>query len=75
MTATATMGLRDPRSYVAGAWLAERIIVGVEWLRASWHEIGNAGWTETPRGAAVEGYLQAAIAKAEEEIAFPAVQG
>jgi hypothetical protein len=51
----------DP--YVPAAWAAVRFVVGVEWLRASWHKLGDAGWTEAPRGAAIEGYRRGAIAK------------
>jgi len=67
--------LRVLRPYVPAAWAAVRFVVGVEWLRASWLKIGDAGWTESPRGAAIEGYLRGAIARADEDVAFPAVQG
>lgn len=67
--------LRALAPYVPAAWAGVRFVVGVEWLRASWHKLGDAGWTEAPRGAAIEGYLRGAIAQADEDVAFPAVQG
>lgn len=44
-------------------WLFIRLVLGVEWVRAGWEKIGDAGWTAAPRGAAVEGFLRGAIEK------------
>jgi len=44
-------------------WLFIRLVLGVEWVRAGWEKIGEAGWTAAPRGAAVEGFLRGAIEK------------
>jgi thiosulfate dehydrogenase [quinone] large subunit len=46
------------------AWLFVRLVLGVEWLRAGWEKLGDPGWTGDPTGAAVEGFLNGAIAKA-----------
>lgn len=52
------------RSFVPAGWLFIRLVLGIEWLRAGWEKIGEAGWTDAPRGAAVEGFLNGAIARA-----------
>lgn len=44
-------------------WLFIRLVLGVEWVRAGWEKIGDAGWTAAPVGAAVEGFLRGAIEK------------
>lgn len=49
--------------WAPATWLFARLVVGSEWLRAGWEKIGDGGWTASPAGAAVEGFLQAAIAK------------
>jgi thiosulfate dehydrogenase (quinone) large subunit len=55
-------------------WLFVRLILGVEWVRAGWEKIGDAGWTSAPQGAAVEGFLRGALDKASTEAAHPEVQ-
>ena len=52
------------RSLIPAGWLFIRLVIGVEWVRAGWEKIGEPGWTDAPRGAAVEGFLNGAIAKA-----------
>ena len=46
-----------------GAWLFVRLVLAVEWVRAGWEKIGDPGWTASPVGAAVEGFLNGAIEK------------
>jgi thiosulfate dehydrogenase (quinone) large subunit len=48
---------------IPASWLFIRLVLGVEWLRAGWEKVGDAGWTAAPRGAAVEGFLNGAIGK------------
>ena len=48
-------------------WLAVRLILGVEWIRAGVEKIGASGWTTAPAGAAVEGFLHGAVANASGE--------
>ena len=50
-------------SLMPSAWLFIRLVLGIEWLRAGWEKVGDAGWTAAPAGAAVEGFLRGAIAK------------
>lgn len=45
-------------------WLFVRLVLGTEWLRGGWEKLGDAGWTATPVGTAVAGFLKGAIAKA-----------
>lgn len=44
-------------------WLFVRLILAVEWLRGGWEKVGDAGWTVSPVGAAVTGFLNGAIEK------------
>jgi thiosulfate dehydrogenase [quinone] large subunit len=46
-----------------GAWLFVRLVLAVEWVRGGWEKIGDPGWTGSPVGAAVEGFLNGAIEK------------
>lgn len=46
-----------------GAWLFVRLVLAVEWVRGGWEKIGDPGWTASPVGAAVEGFLNGAIEK------------
>jgi thiosulfate dehydrogenase [quinone] large subunit len=48
---------------VPAGWLFLRLVIGFEWMRAGWEKVGDAAWTEAPRGAAVEGFLNGAVAK------------
>lgn len=60
-------------SLLPAGWLFIRLVLGIEWLRAGWEKIGDAGWTASPVGGAVEGYLNGAIARSTGE--RPEVQG
>lgn len=61
-TFSATM----PPRVQAGGWLFIRLVLGFEWLRASWEKLGDPGWTASPVGGAVAGFLQGAIARSTE---------
>ncbi len=54
------------RRLLPAGWLFVRLVLGIEWLRAGWEKIGDPGWTDEPRGGAVEGFLRGAIAKSTE---------
>jgi len=45
------------------AWLFVRLVLAVEWVRGGWEKVGDAGWTASPVGAAVNGFLNGAIEK------------
>ncbi len=45
-------------------WLAVRLVVGIEWLQAGLEKLGEPGWTASPVGAAVDGFLRAAVERA-----------
>lgn len=49
--------------FEAGGWLFIRLVLGVAWVRAGWEKLGDPGWTAEPRGKAIGGFLQGAIAK------------
>lgn len=44
-------------------WLFVRMILAVEWVRGGWEKVGDPGWTASPVGAAVTGFLNGAIEK------------
>lgn len=50
-------------SDAAWVWLFLRIYVGWEWLVAGWDKVGSAAWTGAQAGAAVQGFLNGALAK------------
>ena len=50
----------------AGGWLFVRLVLGFEWLRGGWEKLGDPGWTASPVGGAVEGFLNGAIARSTE---------
>lgn len=54
----------DAVKLAPAGWLFVRLVVGIEWVRGGWDKIGDPGWTASPVGAAVEGFLNGAIAKA-----------
>src|SRR5690606_14121906 len=54
----------DTRS--AWIWLIIRLYLGCVWLMAGWHKIFDEAWTGSKAGAAVSGFVQGALAKAEE---------
>ncbi|MFN8371545.1 MAG: DoxX family protein [Anaerolineae bacterium] len=45
-------------------WLVVRVLVGLSWVDAASHKIGNPAWTET--GTALQGFWQSAIAIPEQ---------
>lgn len=45
------------------AWLFVRLVLAVEWVRGGWEKVGDPGWTASPVGAAVTGFLNGAIEK------------
>lgn len=57
---------QELRRWTPAAWLFVRLILGIEWLRGGWEKIGDPGWTASPTGRAVEGFLQGAVAKSTE---------
>lgn len=54
----------DTRS--AWIWLIIRLYLGYVWLMAGWRKIFDEAWTGSKAGAAVSGFVQGALAKAEE---------
>lgn len=46
-----------------GGWLFVRLVLAIEWVRGGWGKVGDAGWTGSPVGAAVQGFLKGAIGK------------
>jgi thiosulfate dehydrogenase [quinone] large subunit len=63
----------DDRPIVPAIWLAMRLVLGVAFLRSGWEKLGDAGWTASPRGAAVEGFLNGVLSKAAQGGAHPEV--
>jgi thiosulfate dehydrogenase [quinone] large subunit len=61
-------------SVLPATWLFLRVALGVEWIRAGWEKIGDPGWTASPTGGAVTGFLNGAIAKSTTG-EHPEVQG
>ncbi|MSU74251.1 DoxX family membrane protein [Candidatus Kaiserbacteria bacterium] len=47
----------------APLWLIVRLYLGYEWLMAGWGKIVNPAWFGTDAGAALNGFIQGAIAK------------
>jgi thiosulfate dehydrogenase (quinone) large subunit len=60
-------------AFAPGAWLFVRLVLGIEWLRAGIEKLGEPGWTASPQGGAVAGFLKGALAKTGG--AHPEVQG
>lgn len=56
--------LSDTRSAII--WLVIRLYLGYVWLMAGWHKVFDDAWTGSKAGAAVSGFVQGALAKAEE---------
>lgn len=50
----------------AWIWLIIRLYVGYTWLMAGWHKVTADAWTGQNAGAAVQGFINGALAKAEE---------
>ena len=47
-------------------WLIIRVYVGYQWLNAGWHKVTAEAWTGDKAGAAIQGFVKGALAKAEE---------
>ncbi len=54
-------------------WLIARLYVGYEWFMAGWEKAFDAAWTGPQAGAAVQGFLNGALAKMAG--AHPSVSG
>ncbi|MFS0864943.1 DoxX family protein [Fredinandcohnia sp. 179-A 10B2 NHS] len=54
----------DSRS--ALIWLVVRVYLGYTWLTAGWHKITEDAWTGENAGAAIQGFVQGALAKSAE---------
>lgn len=61
----------DTRS--AWLWLVVRLYLGYEWALAGWEKIHNPAWVGSDAGAALNGFIQGALAKTGG--AHPDVQG
>lgn len=46
-------------------WLVVRLYVGYAWLTAGWGKVTNPAWVGDQAGAAVQGFVKGALAKAE----------
>lgn len=46
-------------------WLLLRVWLGWHWLEAGWHKVGAPAWTGANAGAAVTGFLRAALERAQ----------
>lgn len=44
-------------------WLVVRLYLGYEWLMAGWAKVTNPAWFGSDAGAAMQGFVQGAIAK------------
>ncbi|MEK7109076.1 MAG: TQO small subunit DoxD [Patescibacteria group bacterium] len=44
-------------------WLVVRLYVGYEWLLAGWEKVQNPAWVGDNAGAALNGFIQGALAK------------
>lgn len=53
----------DTRS--AWIWLLVRLYLGYQWLNSGWHKLSADAWTGANSGAAIQGFVQGALAKAE----------
>ena len=49
----------------AALWLIIRLYVGYEWLTAGWKKVTADVWTGDNAGAAIQGFVKGALAKAE----------
>lgn len=52
-------------TYAGWLWLVVRLYVGYAWLDAGWHKVTSDAWTGSNAGAAIQGFVQGALAKAE----------
>ncbi|MBS4207040.1 DoxX family protein [Bacillus sp. FJAT-50079] len=47
-------------------WLIIRLYVGYAWLKAGWGKVTSDAWTGENAGAAIQGFVQGALAKSQE---------
>jgi thiosulfate dehydrogenase [quinone] large subunit len=47
-------------------WLVIRLYVGFSWLKAGWGKVRSEAWTGEQAGAAVQGFINGALAKSQE---------
>ncbi|WEK54952.1 MAG: DoxX family membrane protein [Candidatus Cohnella colombiensis] len=47
-------------------WLVIRLYLGYQWLNAGWHKVTSEKWVGSEAGAGLSGFLNGAIAKANE---------
>lgn len=52
-------------TYAAWIWLIVRLYVGYAWLTAGWKKVNGSAWTGEDAGAAIQGFINGALAKAE----------
>lgn len=50
----------------AWIWLIIRLYLGYIWLKAGWGKLNNPAWTGENAGAAIQGFVSGALAKAAE---------
>ena len=50
---------------LAWLWLPLRLYLGYEWVVAGWNKVHSPVWTGDQAGAAIQGFIQGAIAKSE----------
>ena len=50
----------------AWIWLLIRLYLGYTWLNAGWHKMTSETWIGAKSGAAIEGFVKGALAKAEQ---------
>jgi thiosulfate dehydrogenase [quinone] large subunit len=54
-------------------WLAVRLAIGYEWIKAGWGKLHNSAWVGSDAGSALSGFLNGALSKTGG--AHPDVQG
>ncbi|MFF2479959.1 DoxX family protein [Paenibacillus sp. NPDC058071] len=47
-------------------WLIIRLYVGYSWITAGWKKVNSEAWTGEKAGAAIQGFVKGALAKAED---------
>lgn len=47
-------------------WLVIRLYVGFQWLKAGWGKVTSDAWTGEHAGAAIQGFINGALAKAQD---------
>lgn len=52
-------------TYAGWIWLIVRLYVGYAWITAGWKKVNSDAWTGDNAGAAIQGFIKGALAKAE----------